>query len=109
MVGFFAARRQYWQRQGQYARAIADWKIVVARQAHDEKALIGWLWALVEQGQVRELNAALENRSYLASRYPGLWAAAYLQLQQPRRALPIYASKSLNHPTHWGNWYMPKL
>ena len=95
---FFAARAQYWQRQGQYARAIADWKIVVARQAHDEKALIGWLWALVEQGQVRELNVALKNRSYLASRYPGLWAAAYLQLQQPRRALPYLRQQVAQSP-----------
>lgn len=85
---FFSARAQYWQRQGQTVQAVADWKIALARQPRDETVLLGWLWALLEQGQSRELSAALKKQQHLANRVPALFAAAALQMQQARRALP---------------------
>ncbi len=94
----FAAEPAYWTSlaelraaQGHGRAALAAYRQALRLSPGDEGLLAGYLWLLIDSGNLTPIAPQLYRLDHRARRAPALWApiaAAYAALDQPERALP---------------------
>lgn len=95
-VPFLMARANYYERSGQWNRAIDDMRHAMALPGAGNSERVDYLWALVDFGRDDELQAALrrwQDRIEANSAYWGVAGAAYVRLNDPRHALKFLKSQ----------------
>ena len=94
----FAAEPTYWTSlaelragQGRNRAAVAAYRHALRLSPGDDNLLAGYLWLLIDSGNLTPLASSLYRLAHRAGGAPQLWApiaALYAALDQPERALP---------------------
>ena len=91
---FFTLRAQYRQAAGDLAGARADLERALAIAPDNADLRLALLWHLIEARDSAALRRALDDNAAAAASDRGAWAAqasGWMQLGEPRRALPWFA------------------
>lgn len=91
---FFALRANYYQASGQTRAALADYRRALAIEPASADLRTGFLWFLIDARNLPELRRRLQAWQSDAAADKAYWApyaAGYMNLGEPRRALPWYA------------------
>ncbi len=97
-AGDFAAEPAYWTAlaqlragQGRNRAALAAYRQALRLSPGDDNLLAGYLWLLIDSGDLTPIASRLYRLDRRAERAPQLWApiaAMYAALDEPQRALP---------------------
>lgn len=89
-VPFLMARADFYEKSGQWSRAIDDMRSAMAMSGAGDSQRVDYLWALVDFGRDDELRAALHRWQVPIesdSAYWGVAGAAYVRLNDSQNAL----------------------